>query len=241
MAVMMGIGLLGLVGLFLNWYAHTVRSLEKSAIKASQKRASKVKVLASSRAIYIQPSAAPKLLVAPSTAQSSPAPAPKNLPASWTASASLPTTVSGGPTGRVPSVKTVTEPTPPPPTPYVAPPEPREVGPPNAVAEKRANAKLSQARRMEKEGKARLAAKLYQQILDQFPETEAAKIADGKGTLVMDKRIDKAEEQFAHAQQFERTNSLAEAKAEYAGMISRYPETEAAKKAKERLAVLNKK
>jgi TolA-binding protein len=81
---------------------------------------------------------------------------------------------------------------------------------------------------------------VYQEILDSYPDTEAAKVAEGRGTKVTDSRVDRAQEQFAHAQQFEKTNSLEEARAEYQGVIDRYPETESAKQAKELLKALNK-
>ncbi len=86
-------------------------------------------------------------------------------------------------------------------------------------------------RRLEKEGEARLAAKLYQKITDQLPDTEAAKTAENKGTRVVDHRVDMAQEKLTHAEAFERINNFEEARAEYEGVISRYPETEAARTA----------
>jgi len=109
------------------------------------------------------------------------------------------------------------------------------------AAEKKANSKLYQAQKLDKEGKARLAAKIYQEIIDQFPDTEAAKTAENKGTKIVDHRVDKAQEQLAHAETFERINNFEEAKAEYEGVISRYPETEAAKTARSRLTNLKSK
>ena len=53
--------------------------------------------------------------------------------------------------------------------------------------------------------------------------------------------MDMAREQLAHAEAFERGNSFEEAKAEYEGVISRYPETEAAKTARDRLANMKRK
>ncbi len=111
----------------------------------------------------------------------------------------------------------------------------------NPSAEKKANSKLYQAQKLEKEGKVRLATKLYQEIIDQFPDTEAAKTAENKGTKVVDHRVDMAQEQLVHAEAFERINNFEEAKAEYEGVISRYPETEAAKAARSRLTNLKKK
>jgi hypothetical protein len=128
------------------------------------------------------------------------------------------------------------------PTPYSAsqPPEPRkkEFDP---GAEKKASSKLNWAKRLEKDGKVRLATKVYEEILEKYPDTEAAKIAQEHGAKVVDSRVDKAQEQLARAQQWERLNNFPEAKAEYEGIISRYPETDQAKTAKERLAALGEK
>jgi TolA-binding protein len=107
--------------------------------------------------------------------------------------------------------------------------------------EKKANSKLYMARKLEKSGKARLASKLYHEILEQYPHSEAARIAENHVGLIADTREDKALQQITRARELERLGSIAEARAEYEAVASKYPETEQGKTARERLADLSKK
>jgi len=239
MAIVLTAALIGSLVLFVNWYTYTVKTLDVAASKAAQKRGNKIKILASPKSIYIKTAELPKVPVVVQQPQQ-------------------PAALSYGP----PQVQRVPQPAqpamaagmagygtpvPPPPTPVVPPPPGVAAGVVPAsknfdpAAEKKANSKLYQAQKLEKEGKVRLAAKLYQEIADQFPDTEAAKTAKNKGTKVVDHRVDMAREQLAHAEAFERIDSFEEAKAEYEGVISRYPETEAAKTARDRLANMKRK
>jgi hypothetical protein len=128
----------------------------------------------------------------------------------------------------------------PPPIPTPAAPEPPPVKLPDPVAEKKANSKLYMAKKLEKAGKVRLATNLYREILEEYPDTEAAKTAKPHAEDIVDHRVDKARQELSHAEQFARTGSLEEAKAEYQGLISRYPETEEAKEAQRRLDAMKK-
>jgi tetratricopeptide (TPR) repeat protein len=261
--IALSILLLGMAGLFVNWYSQTVKSLESSATKAGNKRAAKIQKLASHDGL--RNALKPKSPTATPTPTRAPPYTPNLLSAGAVVSARAPTSPqtsapgapppNGGLFARQVSPPPVTESVPAAPTPYVAPapslgtdlksgvqPAVKNLKvPPDPADEKKANSKLYQAKKLEQEGKVRLATKLYQEILEKYPDTEAAKVAERHADKVVDTRVDKAQEQLAHARQYERTNSFEEAKAEYEGLIRRYPETEAAKEAKDRLEKLTKK
>jgi len=219
-AGLMGIVILGALAVFTNWYAHTVKILDVSAAKAGQKRGSKIQKLASGRATLISTPAAPKI---PVVSQ----PIRITDPVKQSKPVYLQPTLAQAPSLPAPQ--------PPPPPAPVMDDQTRPKKAVDADEEKKANSKLYMARKLEKEGKVRLANKLYLEILDKYPDTDAAKKARERADSVTDHRTDKAQEQLSHAQQLEKTNSFREATAEYEGIISRYPDTPQAKIARERL------
>lgn len=238
MAIVLAGGLIGSLVLFVNWYTYTVKHLDVAASKAARKRGNKIENLASPKSIYIKTAEFPKVPAAALQPQLQLQPVgPSQVQRVQQ------------PVGMAPTLaNNFGTPVPPPPVPAVPAGAPGAFGVAavpvsknfDPAAEKKADSKLYQAQKLEKEGKVRLAAKLYEEILDKFPNTEAAKTAETHATKVVDHRVDVAQEQLAHAEQFERVNSFEEAKAEYEGLISRYPETEAAKTARSRLANLKR-
>jgi len=230
-AVLLGTTVVGLCAMFISWYTYTVMSLEKHTDQATAKRTGKIKAVTTGTFLrqdiqakqHPQPLAQSPIAAAPPPGwPNSPKPAPQPTQSVQIAQAPPPPVV---------------EQVPPSPTPASTEPAPQL----DPTAEKKANSKLYMAKKREQEGKVRLANKLYLEIIQQYPGTEAARVADQRATKTGDTRNDNAEHELVHAQQLERLDALTEAKAEYAGIASRYPDTEAGKRAKERLAFLNKK
>jgi hypothetical protein len=106
--------------------------------------------------------------------------------------------------------------------------------------EKKAASKVYMARKLEKEGKVRLATKYYQEVLDKYPGTDAAEEAQRRIGYAMDKRVERAAKLLSLAQGFEISQSVDEARAQYEEIVSFYPETEQANTARERLEALKK-
>jgi hypothetical protein len=249
LGVVLAIVLVGLVALFGNWYAHTIRRLERSTGRASEKRAGKVHRLAEGK--FLKENLAPNRPVAQQQANRIMEIVPKAAPGvtpnqasqynamtgQWVpiAPASQPTPALGGAGMAENQPLMRAEPVPAAPTP-AEPPKPA----PDPAGEKKAASKLYRAKKLEQEGKVRLASQLYQEIMDEYPDTEASQTAKTKSFRISDTRADKAGRELAHAMSFERTNSLEEARAEYAGVVARYPETDAAKQARERLEAFKK-
>jgi hypothetical protein len=65
LAVALSLAVLGSLGVFINWYAHTVKTLDVTARRAAQKRASQVEKLSSHKAIQLAPRVAPNFLLKP--------------------------------------------------------------------------------------------------------------------------------------------------------------------------------
>jgi tetratricopeptide (TPR) repeat protein len=249
------VGIVSALAAFITWYVRTVRALDRSVIQATEQRASQVEELSSYKAIQSAPRVTPNFLMKPYSPEllqqarpdsllgklaQNPVPGPGSL-LNPPLGPVDPNSLLGQAT-RPKSDIQVSEAAPATPTASTAdrPPEPpkKKFDP---AAEKKANILLNRARRHEKDGKVRLATKVYQEILEKYPDTEAAKIAEQHATKFVDSRADKAQEQLVRGQQWEKLNNFPEAKAEYEAIISRYPETEQAKTAKERLEALGKK
>jgi TolA-binding protein len=107
--------------------------------------------------------------------------------------------------------------------------------------QKRANSKVYQAKKLEKEGKARLANKLYQEVIDKYPDTAAAEEAQKCVGYAMDMRVERAAKLLALGQGFERTHSNDDALGQYKEIVALYPETDQAKTARQRIIVLSNK
>jgi hypothetical protein len=110
-------------------------------------------------------------------------------------------------------------------TPKVADPE----------AEKKAASKLYLAERLLKDGKQKLGSYLLQELVTDYPDTEAA--ITGRRLLgsTATKRAELAQKLLIRGNALRRTNSLAEARLDYQAILDRYPETPQAKLAKKYL------
>ncbi|MGO8896884.1 MAG: hypothetical protein ACLQU5_00830 [Isosphaeraceae bacterium] len=234
MAGIIGIGLTGLIMIFVNWYAHQVRVLDKMADKAAYQHISKIKKFAAPLVKNERKPAAPPALPVVQQKVVPPQPAsPSVQPAMRLdyAAQLKQQNIRPAPTLPVPLQPAPLQPAQPAPRRRVL----------NLEDEKKATSKLYLAKKLEKEGKGRLANKLYQEILDTYPDTDAAEEAQKHAGYSLDKRVERAAKLLSLAQGFERMNSFDEAIANYEELVSLYPETEQAKTAQERLKVLNKK
>jgi hypothetical protein len=107
--------------------------------------------------------------------------------------------------------------------------------------QKKASSKVYRAKKLEKEGKVRLANKLYQEVIEKYPDTTAAEEAQEHVGYTLDKRVERAAKLLALGQGFELTHSNDEALGQYKEIVSLYPETEQAKTAGERIKALSGK
>lgn len=152
-------------------------SLDKVAAKGAQQRSSKIEKLASSKSILLP--------IVPQPAKLQPLPPPVPVPIVVQPATTPQLTLAG--LLNQPGISP-----PQPPLPTLTPaPVVRKFNPAN---EKKANSKLYQAQKLEKEGKVRLASKLFTEIVAKFPDTEAAQTAESKADKVVDHRTDKAQE-----------------------------------------------
>jgi hypothetical protein len=106
--------------------------------------------------------------------------------------------------------------------------------------EKKATSKLYLAKKLDKEGKVRLANKLYQEIIEKFPGSSAAGEAQKMAGYSLDKRVERAAKSLTTAQGLELAGSLTDAKGVYQEIISLYPDTEQAEVARHRLNAISK-
>lgn len=104
-----------------------------------------------------------------------------------------------------------------------------------------ATAKLNRAKRLEKEGKARLANKLYREIIEQFPGTETVLEAGELLEAGVAGREGQAQRLLDRAQSLEQLGSKPEAMADYQNVARLYSETPQAKTASERLKAYKQK
>jgi tetratricopeptide (TPR) repeat protein len=232
LAIGLGFCSVGLAALFGTWYVHQVHTLDKIADKAAYRNIAKIKNFAGPFAAQNQEPAMPALPVVqqqPVAPQPASQPAQRHFPQQQFSRA---VPLANQPAFQAPAPKVE------PAIKAVPTKRPVTVDP---ADEKKAASKLYLAKKLEKEGKVRLANKLYQEIIDAYPGSEAAETAHSKMGYSLDQRVEKAEKMLVLGQGFEKLNSLDEAKAEYSELIARYPETDQAKQAKKRLDVLNKK
>jgi tetratricopeptide (TPR) repeat protein len=232
LAIGLGICSVALAALFGTWYVHQVHTLDKMADKAAYRNIAKIKNFAAPFAAQNQKLAMPALPVAqqqPVAPQPASQPAQRPFPQQQFNRA---VPLANQPAFQAPAPKVE-------PAPKAVPAKrPTVIDP---ADEKKATSKLYMANKLEKEGKVRLANKLYQEIIDAYPGSEAAETAQSKVGYSLDQRVEKAAKMLVLGLGFEKLNSLDEARAEYTELIARYPETEQAKQAKKRLKALNKK
>jgi hypothetical protein len=69
LTVALSLTVLGLLGLFIHWYARTVKTLDVTARRAVEKRARKIEKFASYKAIQLAPPATPKVQLQPYSAE----------------------------------------------------------------------------------------------------------------------------------------------------------------------------
>lgn len=275
-AIILSIGLLGLLGLFINWYVSTVRDLDVASGKAALRRVARLKKYttpnvptnreAESRlesAKSVAPRATPLPMdVVPATgtlAQSRTGPAsgqqtflPGVVPSSWPeqplryspsiafenrdqtvpAAQGSPTQVGfslgtsdfGFSDNRAP-VQAVAAPK-------------RELSPLEA---KQLASKFYMGKKLRKDGKVRSATKIFREIVEKYPDSEEAAEARSLMVVTANTRSDNAHEQLTQAEGLERLGSREKARVEYQAIISLYPESSQAQKAKQRLKQLEKK
>ncbi len=190
MCVVFGILLAGCVGLWASWYGDTVKKLDINADKAGDryrkgidnlaKNPSKAKIPTVAPAIVLKAKAKPDQ-PAKSVASSQPSTSAKttdiaNPPAPAPAPAPNRMIITPAPNRMIITPQAL------PPAPPPAPTKPVSVKPVDPVAEKKAAAKLHQADKLLNEGKPKLASKLKKEILEQYPDTEAAASIRGESS-----------------------------------------------------------
>jgi TolA-binding protein len=84
-----------------------------------------------------------------------------------------------------------------------------------------------------------LANKLYQEIIEKFPGSSAAGEAQKMAGYSPDKRVERAAKSLTTAQGLELAGSLTDAKGVYQEVILRYPDTEQAEVARQRLKAIS--
>ncbi len=193
--IILGICLAGLIGLWFSWYSDWIHFLGTHPYAAKKAFTKKIDALASDKSLKADiPSVEPRIKVRPESGQPTENAAPTPPPL-----------VTGF--ARPPAPVTNVEPLPTPPTDFARPlassPETQgvmgpaqgglagaapgaqktkkqtPVKPPDPEAEKKAHAKLTQAIKALKDGKSRVASKLKKDVLDLYPDTEAAGIIRG--------------------------------------------------------------
>ena len=197
MAIALGIGVLGLVALFATWYMHQVRTLDKMADKAASRHIAKVNRLVAP--VVSKADLKPAMPTIPVVQQNPVSPQLTPLPMQAVPSriglmAQQPIQQQFSNAGMAPVLQPQIQ------LPAPVPANDKVVDP---AIEKKAASKVYMAKKLEKEGKVRLASKLYQEVIDQYADTKAAEEAQKRIGYSLDKQVEKAEKLYSLAQGFE--------------------------------------
>ena len=113
--------------------------------------------------------------------------------------------------------------------------------PVESIAETKARSKFEEAEKAEEDARPLSAISDYELILKKYPETNTAKKVQAIVGKPVNHDVVRARSLLIQAREAERTASPAEVKAKYAEIVTKYPRTEPARTAQQRLGELAKK